>query len=156
MSFGNTVDQAALDKVMSEAKRVAKDYRRVTGRPLGITGEVGEYEAMRLLGLKLAVVRQVGFDAVEETPSGPCRLQIKTRCVADSSKGRLSRISLEDEWDAVLLVLVDQSFEVTAIHRADRPAVEAALLAPGSKSRNERGALGLSKFKSIARVVWKR
>jgi hypothetical protein len=54
----------------------------------------------------------------------------------------------------VLLVLLDETFEATAIYEADRPAVEAALLAPGSKARNERGALAVSKFKSIGRRIW--
>jgi hypothetical protein len=33
---------------------------------------------------------------------------------------------------------------------------EFALAAPGSKSRNERGALAVAKFKSIAVEVWRR
>jgi hypothetical protein len=32
----------------------------------------------------------------------------------------------------------------------------AALSAPGSKSRNERGALGVAMFEAIGRVVWER
>jgi hypothetical protein len=33
---------------------------------LGITGEIGEYEAARLLGLRLASAREPGYDAVDE------------------------------------------------------------------------------------------
>jgi hypothetical protein len=51
---------------------------------------------------------------------------------------------------------MDAAFDATAIYEADRAAVIAALTAPGSRSRNERGALGVSKFKSIGRLVWSR
>jgi hypothetical protein len=63
-------------------------------------------------------------------------------------------IKLDREWDAVLLVLLDERFGATTIYEAHRPAVEAALLAPGSKSRKERGALAVSRFRSIGRVIW--
>ena len=41
--------------VLKQAKRLAQTYRQLTGKPLGITGEVAEYEAARILrGLTLA------------------------------------------------------------------------------------------------------
>ena len=54
----------------------------------------------------------------------------------------------------MLLVLLDRNFDATAIYEADRTMVIDALTAPGSKARNERGAMGLSKFKSIGRRIW--
>jgi hypothetical protein len=53
----------------------------------------------------------------------------------------------------VLLVLLNEDFDATAIHEADRAAVLEALAAPGSKARSERGALGVSKFKAIGRQI---
>ena len=50
--------------LLCKAKIIAKEYYRLTGRPLGITGEVAECEAARLLGITLAVVRQTGYDAI--------------------------------------------------------------------------------------------
>jgi len=55
---------------------------------------------------------------------------------------------------AVLPVLLDEHFDALAIHEAERTPVLAALTAPGSKARNERGALSRSKFRSIGRLVW--
>jgi len=142
--------------LLQQAKEIAKRYRSLTGRPLGITGEIGEYEAARLLGLELAKVRQSGFDAIRHSADKEQRLQIKTRCVLPSSKSgqRLGRIKLGKEWGFVLLVLLDENFEAQAIYEAERLAVEAALKAPGSKARNERGALGINKFKKIGRQIW--
>ncbi len=66
----------------------------------------------------------------------------------------MGSLDITKEFDGVLLVLMDASFNATAIYEADRAPVIAALTAPGSKSRNERGALGVTKFKSIGRRIW--
>lgn len=151
-------DETRLFKLLGEVKQLAREYRELTGRPLGVTGEVAEYEAARLLGLELATVRQPGYDAIRRTPNGEERLQIKGRCLLPGSKPgqRLGGIKLDKDWDAVLLVLLDEDLDATAMYEADRTAVQAALLAPGSKSRNERGALAVSQFRSIGRSVWVR
>ncbi len=77
------------------------------------------------------------------------RLQIKGRCIWSGSKptGRIGRIDLSKPFDALLLVLLNENLEATEIYEATRDSVSAALMAPGSRSRNVRGALGISKFK---------
>ena len=142
--------------LLGEAKLLAKRYRQLTGRPLGLTGEIAEYEAVRLLKLSVAPVRQPGYDAIRATPHGIQRIQIKGRCILPESKPsqRLGGIKLHDEWDVALMVLLDGDFEATAMYEAERDAVEKALLEPGSIARNQRGALAVSKFKAIGRKVW--
>jgi Family of unknown function (DUF6998) len=142
-------DQHYLDR----ARAVAIDYYRLTGRPLGITGEIGEYEGARLLGLTLATAREPGFDAID---TAGCRYQIKARRVGEDSRKsqRIGSIKLAYPWERVLLVLLNVEFRATEIWQAERQAIEAALSAPGSIARNERGALAVSKFKSIGRKVW--
>lgn len=145
-------------EILAEAKKLAQRYRALTGKPLGITGEVAEYEAARILGVELTPARQAGYDATEIREGQTFRLQIKGRCVLEGSKPgqRMGSIDIHKEFDAVLLVLLDGDFEATAIYEAPREAVIAALTTPGSKSRNERSALGISKFKSIGAVRWLR
>lgn len=144
--------------ILAEAKTFAQRYRTLTGKPLGITGEVAEYEVARILGVELTPARQAGYDATEIRDGQVFRLQIKGRCLLEgSSPGqRMGSIDIKKEFDAVLLVLLDGDFEATAIYEASREAVIAALTKPGSKSRNERGALGIAKFKSIGAVRWQR
>ena len=107
----NSVDSANLDEagaLLASAKKIARRYRELTGRPLGITGEVAEYEACHLLGLELADVRSPGFDAIRPTAAGPHRLQIKARVLSsEKAGGRVGSIDTTKEWDAVLLVLLD-------------------------------------------------
>ncbi len=145
-------------QLLQEAKALGKRYRALTGKPLGITGEVAEYEAARLLSLQLAPARQSGYDAIEQAGATVRRLQVKGRCLPKNAKPgqRIGAIDIEKEWDAVLLVLLDEDFEATEIYEAGREAVIAALKEPGSKSRNERHALGVNKFKSIGRRRWPR
>ena len=53
-----------------------------------------------------------------------------------------------------MLILMDDCFVPQAIHEAFRADVERELAKPGSKARNERGALAVTKFKAIATRVW--
>jgi hypothetical protein len=151
-----SIELQALADVISASKSVAKQYRQITGRPLGITGEVAEYEAPRLLGLRLADVRQEGFDAMRVDGDHVVKLQIKSRCVPGKSRSgaRLGSIKLDKDWDAVLLVMMDFDFNPIEIYEAGRADIAEALTKPGSISRNERGALSISKFKSIGERVW--
>ncbi len=70
-----------LTSLLKEAKRLAKRYRELTGRPLGIVWEIAEFEvAARFLGLEMAPVRTAGYDAIRRLPGGAARrLQIKGR-----------------------------------------------------------------------------
>lgn len=142
--------------ILERAKKLAQRYRALTGKPLGVAGEIAEYEAARLLGLELVPARQAGYDALRRGKRRPERLQVKGRCILpDSSKSqRIGKIDKSKPFDAVLLVLMDDAFNATAIYEAQRAAVIAALTAPGSKARNNRGQLGVSKFKSLARRIW--
>ena len=72
----NTFDLITLRGVVDAAKAVGRRYRELTGKPLGVTAEVGEVQAAELLGLKLAEARQAGYDAVGEDGR---RVQIKAR-----------------------------------------------------------------------------
>ena len=40
--------------LLANAEVLAQQYRALTGKPLGITGEVAEYEAFRILGVELS------------------------------------------------------------------------------------------------------
>ncbi|MGD0856915.1 MAG: hypothetical protein ABSA18_14115 [Dehalococcoidia bacterium] len=153
--MSDPIDLIALKRVIVQAKKVAKQYRAITGKPLGITGEIGEFIAADLLDLKLTEARQPAYDAI--APDGR-RVQIKTRCVLPDthSGGRLGRIKLDHEWDTVMLVLIDIDFKPIVIYEAPRADIVRELKKPGSKARNERGALSISKFKAIASIVWSR
>ena len=89
---------------------------------------------------------------------GVARIQIKGRCILNAQKitGRMGAIDLRQPFDTVLLVLLDSEFNAFAMYEASRAKVEAALTLPGSKARNERGALAIRQFMSIAALRWAR
>ena len=144
--------------ILAEAKRLAQEYRQLTGKPLGITGEAAEFEAARILGVELTPARQVGYDAIEQVNGVARTLQIKGRCIFDGSKRSqmLGAIRIEKSWDAVLMVLLDEDLNAVEIYEAARAEVLAALAFPGSIARNERGSLAVSKFKAIGHLRWRR
>jgi hypothetical protein len=145
-----------LHALIREAKRIAVRYRELTLRPLGITGEVAEVEAARLMGAELCPAREAGCDAIKIGSGGRKRIQIKGRVILPGSKRgqRIGQIKLAHEWDVVWFVTLDEKFEPVSIHEADRASVEAALKKPGSKSRNVRGTLGIRQFLRISEQVW--
>lgn len=142
--------------LLREVKQLAREYYELTEKPLGVTGEIAEYEVARILNLKLSSARQSGYDAVREVDGESELLQIKGRRLTPASKAsqRVGSINLEKEWDAVILVLLDEHYEPTEIYEAGREEVTAALARPGSKARNQRGALAVSQFKAIGSRIW--
>ena len=146
-----------LMSVLRQAKDVAVRYYQLTGRPLGVTGEVAEYEAIRLLSLKPAIVRQEGFDAVRESNGRSERLQIKgRRLFARVSKAgpRLGEIDLRKTWDAVVFVVLDEHYEAVAIYEASRDAVTAMIAPDESDPESMRGKIPVAKFVRQAMKVW--
>lgn len=150
-----SIDPKKISGIIEVSKMLANKYREYTGKPLGITGEVGEYEAAAILGLRLATARTPGHDAKDSRGN---RYQIKTRVILPGSNPgqRLGSIKLQEKWEYVLLVLLDENLDPTEIHQATRAAVKKALEHPGSTARNVRGQLGVGKFKNIGKRVWAR
>src|SRR6202035_2997551 len=139
-------DIARVREILATVKPLAAEYYRLTGKPLGVTGEVAEYIAADTLGLVLADARTPGYDAIRETSHGNERIQIKGRAYGEDAKPgqRISRIKTDAACDAVLLVLLDnRTLEPREIWEAPFAAVAKRLAVPGSKAR-ARGALGVS------------
>src|SRR6185312_14104431 len=110
-------------EILSTAKKLAQEYRALTGKPLGVTGEVAEYEAARLLGVELTAARNAGYDATRHSDGR--RFQIKGRCMLPGCKPgqRLGSIDISKEFDGVLMVLLDENLDAFEIVEADRGPV---------------------------------
>jgi hypothetical protein len=144
----------AADKLIAQARQLAAEYRRTMGKPLpGISSEIAEHDAIRLLGLEPKSGDEGGWDAVE--PGSGRRIQIKSRTIFDESKGgeRVGQLKLNQEWDAVVLVLMDENYEPHEIYEAGREAIE-AVLAKSSSNRAKRGAMSVGRFKIIGQLRW--
>ena len=51
MTEGAADSSARVLEILGQAKALAVEYYRLTGKPLGLTGEVAEFEAARILGV---------------------------------------------------------------------------------------------------------
>ena len=151
-------DAERIKEILAAVKPLAVEYYRLTGKPLGVTGEIAEYVASERLNLKLARARTAGYDAIRQTEAGERRIQIKGRSSANDAKPgqRIGRIKANSDCDSVLLVLLDDALEPREMWEAPFASVKARLAEPGSRSRNERGALSVGDFKRLHGVqkVW--
>lgn len=146
----------AVEKLMAEARRLAAEYRRATGKTLPISGEIAINDAIRLLQLAPAEDPAGGYDALRPRPDGSAeRLQIKARVVFDEIKSahRVGELKLDRPWEATLLVLLDANYEPFSIFEASREAVDAAM---EDVKPNKRGSLTVPRFQRIGRQVWAR
>jgi hypothetical protein len=101
-----TDQNARVREILSIVRPLAAEYYRLTGKPLGVTGEVAEFIAAECLGLELAVARTAAYDAVRNTSNGPVHIQIKGRVYGEESKPgqRIGRIKPGAHCEIVLLV----------------------------------------------------
>lgn len=142
-----------LSEIIEQIRTSASSYYKLTGKPLGVTGEIGEYDAAHLLGMVLAEARQKGYDAIKSDGS---KVQIKTRALnknADKISGRVGAIKTNCEWDTVILVIMDRGYNTIAIYEADRKSIEHAKTRLNGKARKE-GKIAISEFIKKGRKVW--
>ena len=146
----------SVDKLISEARLLAAEYRRATGQPLGISTEIARHDACQLLDLEPAAEGVGGYDAIGHGERQGQRIQIKGRVIFDEAKRnqRIGQLKLDQEWDSVMLVLMDENYATESIYEADRLAIIEALDEQKDSSRSKRGAMSVAKFKNIARLVW--
>ncbi len=153
-----TLSVFAVDKLISEARRIAAEYRRTTGKSLGLSSEIAKHDACRLLDLEPCESPPGGYDAVGRGERDGVRVQIKGRAIFEEGKSgqRIGQFKTNQDWDRVVLVLMDKNFEPYEIYEVDREDVEDALDDAGSSSRKRRGAMSVARFKKISRLVWDR
>lgn len=136
-------------EILSEVKKLAREYYELTRKPLGITGEVAEYEAARLLDLQLMPARHTGSDAVGRND---LHYQIKgRRLLPDSKPGqRIGSIDIEKKFDAVLMVLLNENYDATEIYEVEHGVLRKA------EPQELKHGFPVRKFKKIGRRVWPR
>jgi hypothetical protein len=146
----------SVDKLISEARRIAAEYRRTTGKPLGISAEIARHDACTHLELEPHEDAS-GYDAIGlKGEREGARFQIKGRAIFDEKKGgqRLGQIKTEQDWDKILLVLMDENFETTEIYEASRDDILESIEETASSNRQKRGVMSVARFKRLAHLVW--
>jgi hypothetical protein len=144
-------------KLIAETRRLAAEYKRATGKSLAVSSEIAKHDACALLQLEPVNEDFAGgYDAVgSHNAWKDKKIQIKGRAIFDESKSgqRIGQLKLDKEWDAVVLVLMNEEFETQEIYMAERDEVEAEMAELDSKRQN-RGAMTVARFKRLAKLVW--
>lgn len=152
----NAVSLYSVNKLISEARRIAAEYRRATGKPLGISAEIARHDACTYLELE-AHEDAIGYDAVGlKADREGLRFQIKGRAIFDEKKGgqRLGQIKIEQDWDKILLVIMDENFETTEIYEASRKDILQNIDETGTSNRQKRGVMSVARFKRLSHLAW--
>jgi len=145
----------AADKLIAQARILAAEYRRTMGKPLpGISSEIAEHDAVKLLRLEPRAEGETGYDAIDPARDGK-RIQIKSRTIFDESKSgqRIGQMKLDKDWDSVVLVLMDEEYEPYEIYEGEREDI-LEYVGKSSSSRAKRGAMSVARFKIIGRLAW--
>ena len=90
-------------KIINQIKEVASEYYEKTGRPLGATGEIAEYEVVRLLNLEISEVRQPGYDAIRYKGQKKEKIQIRLHKILDRIGIKFINLELEHKQKIILL-----------------------------------------------------
>jgi hypothetical protein len=150
----NKIDTISREKYIEDAKplitkikKIAAEYYAKTGRPLGVTGEIAEYEAIcAVKNLRPCKVREAGIDAIQRNQT----VQIKGRVILPNSKSSQRVGAIRKECDTVMLVLLDENYNMTELITASFQNVRKSLDVPGSKARNERRSMSINLFRKIS------
>ncbi len=145
---------------MQQARQLSANYRRTTGKTLsGVSGEISVYDAIRLLHLA-AAPDQIGYEAIGIETSGDLqgdKIQIKGRTIFSDTRGtqRIGQLKMEQNWDSVVLVLLDDDYDAFEIYEIDRATLTDNIVDKESK-KAKKGAMTVARFKKIATLAWSR
>jgi hypothetical protein len=158
-SIMKTTGNNRLAEILASVRALAVEYYALTGKPLGVTGELAEAAAAEALGLELVKARMAGYDAIRRTSEGLQHVQIKGRACSekDNPGARLGVMSRSDDCHVVMMVLLDKgTLQLREIWEAPYAEIDAALNRPGSKARNERRQISVGSFRRLkcARRIW--
>jgi hypothetical protein len=146
----------ALDKLMSETRRLACEYYRTTGTTLPVSNELARYDVCRLLSFSVADGNS-GIDAVGHGPWEGKNIQIKARVLFkdDLHSYRIGQVNPDGNWHSVMLVLMNKAYEPFQIYEMPKEILLTTLTEkPQNPNRTKRGLLSVAKFKALATKVW--
>ncbi|MDH5434300.1 MAG: hypothetical protein OEY19_10175 [Gammaproteobacteria bacterium] len=137
--------------LMEQTRLVAADYHQTTGMALPVTAELARFDAIDKLDLQKTEAVE-GVDAID--PKSPkYQFLIKGRAIFKNKKSRqkLGKLSLDQPWNALLMVLYNDEYQPTAIYQIERDIIEKEL---ESISVDRRGSMTVAKYKALGELKW--
>jgi len=142
----------SVDKLITKARRLAKEYRDATGKTLPITGEIAINDAIRLLKMESSASNESSYDSVFLYKGERLHVQVKDRAVVNPKRAghRLGQLKLDQNWQAIVLVIMNVDFETSEIYIAERNVIAEVL----GENKNRRGSINVARFKIIGELLW--
>ena len=142
-----------VDELMAQARQLAADYRRATGKTLAVSGEIAVSDAINLLGLEPAPEDADGYDALRVRDGTSLKVQVKARAIFGDKQrpNRVGQLKIDKNWDLTVLVLMDDDYQPIEMIEATRDAIGDAL---ADTKTNKRGSLSVARFRNIGRCIW--
>ena len=146
----------AVDKLMTETRRLASEYYKTTGQVLPVSSELSRYDVIQKLKFLPIEKPEKGVDLLGSGPWKDKKALIKSRVIFENSKSkqRVGQLNMEGGWEVVILVLMNEAYEPFEMYLIDRPTIESTLSVGKESSRRQRGALSVAKFKALGTRVW--
>lgn len=142
MTKNDLSDDQLIDNIIS----LAIGYRQRFGKSLGVTSEIGEYKASKLLMLDRAQGNiNKGFDAVDSEGK---KVQIKSR-ICSRNKGRTGVFKNYD-FDYAVLVLMSEKYEIICIYKLGKQEIKEEI----ERQHYTKNSLPINKFIKIAKQVY--
>ena len=143
----------SVDKLITETRRIAREYRIATGKILPVTAEIAINDAISILGLTANNDSNNAYDAVYENGATSYKIQIKGRAIFNEKRQghRLGQLKVDQDWDAIALVIMNADFMPEEIYLAARAVILEEL---EQKAGNKKGTMTIAKFKLIADLLW--
>ena len=144
----------SVDKLITETRRIAKEYREATGKILPVTPEIAINDAISILDLIPNNDNSKAYDAYYECEDGRLKVQIKGRAIFNEKRQghRIGQLKIEQEWDAIILVIMNSDFMPEEIYLAKRQSILDEL--EDKQLNNKKGPMTIAKFKLISELLW--
>lgn len=145
----------ALDKLMSETRRLASEYHLATAQVMPVTAELARYDGIRLLNLQPLDRTDKGVDALGYREAPNKKIQIKGRVIFNPHKTdqRIGALNFSGEWEILMLVIYDANYHPSEIYALDRSALDPKDGASAGKS-SKKGPVSVQKCRKIGQLVW--
>lgn len=138
-----------IDRMIERIRQDAVWWRKEFGRSLGVTSELGEYYACKVLKLKRAQPGEKGFDAIKGSKSYQIKSRAPRKGVTVNLSGRIGKFSGFD-FNYGVMVLLNHEYKLEEIYQADAKILENL----ATKEEKGRRGIHISTFIKNSEKIW--
>lgn len=144
----------SVNKLIAETRRIAKEYREATGKILPVTPEIAINDAISIFDMMPNDENTPGYDAIYDVDGERLKVQVKGRAIFNEKRQgyRIGQIKVEQEWDVIMLVIMNADFMPEEIYMAYREDILDVL--EDKARQNKKGAMTVAQFKLISELLW--